>query len=173
MDPTTDLARRIERGRAAIAGLAGRVEAGEPWPLSVAFGVEPEARWGPKETLAHVAEMLPFWQGEIERILWAVAVDPAAEPVAFGRVQANELRIGVIERDRTLPPAELLSRIDGGTQRFLRRLAELSPADLARRGVHQTLGEMTVEGIAVEFVAQHLEDHVRQLDESLDATVSA
>jgi hypothetical protein len=83
--------------------------------------------------------------------------------VPFGRVAANELRIGVIERDRSLPARELFDRVDSGVERLARRLAGLSPADAARRGVHATLGEMSVAAIASRFVAGHLEEHVAQL----------
>ena len=67
-DLPTDLD-RLADARAAYAALATRVAAGEPWPLAAAFGTEPEASWGPREVLAHVAEMLPFWLGELERVV--------------------------------------------------------------------------------------------------------
>ena len=56
---------RLEALHATYAGLRSQVVAGEPWPLATAFGTEPEAAWGPPELLAHVAEMLLFWLGEL------------------------------------------------------------------------------------------------------------
>lgn len=159
-----ELIGRIERAAEAIASERERVEAGEPWPLSARFGTEPEASWGPRETLAHVAEMLSFWHGEIERILAG-----STEPVPFGRVSTNELRIGVIERDRSLPLRELFGRLEAGAMRLTRRLAELSPAEAARTGVHPTLGVLTVRKAAERFVAGHLEEHVAQIAAILDA----
>jgi hypothetical protein len=158
-----DLAQRLRAAGATLAALAPRVEAGRPWPLSATFGVEPEASWGPPETLAHVAEMLPFWTGEIERVL-----DGREDvPVPFGRVAANALRIGVLERDRSLPPRELLARIETGVDRLARRLAELPPEAAHRRGVHPTLGELSVAEIAARFAVGHLEDHAEQLRATL------
>ncbi|HEY7591238.1 MAG TPA: DinB family protein [Candidatus Limnocylindrales bacterium] len=154
-----DLIDRVRKGTAAIAALQPRVQAGEPWPLSTQFGTEPEASWGPPETLAHVAEMLPFWLGEIERIL----AGPAATPVPFGRVAADQLRIGIIERDRSLPVGELFARIEAGAARFTSRLSQLSAADAAREGAHPRLGPLTVRQVADRFVASHLEEHVEQL----------
>ena len=84
---------RLDHAGRALAALEPAVRAGEPWPLSASIGVEPEAHWGPPEVLAHLAEMLPFWLGEIERVL---AGSP--EPVPFGRVASNEIRVAVIER---------------------------------------------------------------------------
>lgn len=156
----------VDRLRAAAAdatSLRGRVESGAPWPLSDRFGTEPEATWGPPETLAHAAEMLPFWAGEIERVL---AGTP--QPVPFGRVASDALRIGIIGRDRSLPPRELLSRIDSDATRLARRLAELSPAQAGRVGRHPTLGELSVVRIADRFVVSHLEEHVEQLRATLD-----
>ena len=130
--------------------------------MSERFGAEPEASWGPPEALAHIAEMLPFWQGEIERILAG-----PIEPVPFGRLATDELRVGVIERDRSLPPRELFGRVAAGAERMARRLAELSPAEAGRRGLHPRLGEMSVAEVTGRFVAGHLEEHADQLTEIL------
>lgn len=159
-----ELIGRIERAVEALASRRDGIEAGEPWPLSARFGTEPEASWGPRETLAHVAEMLPYWHGEIERILAG-----SGEPVPFGRVASNELRIGVIERDRSLPLRELFGRIEADAGRLTRRLRELSPAESDRTGVHPTRGVLTVSQAAERFVAGHLEEHAVQIAEILDA----
>ena len=154
------LAARIRAAAAALAELAPAVERGRPWALSEDFSHAPEAHWGPPETLAHVAEMLPYWTGEIERVL-----DGPAEggPTPFGRTGDDPQRLGILERDRTLPPRELFARIDAGADRLARRLESLGGTDGERLGVHRTVGELTVAGIAERFVAGHLEEHVRQL----------
>lgn len=154
-----ELIERIERAAEALRDLRPGIEAGEPWPLSTDFGTAPESTWGPREALAHVAEMLPFWTGEIARVV----VTGAPQPVPFGRVQSDVLRIGVLERDRTLPLGELFERIDAGTDRIAGRLEAISPADAARRGVHPRLGELTATEIAERLVVGHLEEHVQQL----------
>ncbi len=162
---TDDLARLADRLRAAAASvveLQPAIEAGAPWPLSGHFGTEPESRWGPPETLAHVAEMLPFWTGELERVLAA-----STEPAPFGRVITDALRIAVIERDRTLPPRELFGRIATASERLARRLRELDAGQSSRRGIHPKLGEMTAAQIAERFVAVHLEEHAAQLRDLL------
>jgi hypothetical protein len=150
---------RLQAASVRIAALQPVVEAGAPWPLSRNFGTEPEASWGPPETLAHVAEMLPFWLGEIERV-----IEGPVEPVPFGRVATDHIRLLVLERDRSLPPRELFGRIADGTARLARRLSELAPGEAARRGLHARLGEMTVDAIADRFVVSHLEEHAQQLE---------
>ena len=152
-----ELQRRLTASRAALSELRAPVEAGEPWPLAAAFGTEPEADWGPREVLAHVAEMLPFWLGEWER----VQAGSGDAPVPFGRLSTDMLRIGLIGRDRTLPLRELFGRIDDGIDRWLGRLD--AGFDGRRRGLHVTLGEFAADAIAERFVVGHLEEHVEQL----------
>jgi DinB superfamily len=160
-----EMGRAIARMRESVTGfgaLRAAVVGREPWPLAERFGTEPEASWGPPEVLAHVEEMLPYWLGEVERILAG-----SAEPVPFGRVATDALRNGIIERDRTLPARELFDRIDADVDRYARRLPELGAADLARHGLHPRWGEMTVADILDGLVVRHLEEHVVQLRDAL------
>jgi hypothetical protein len=161
-EPLADQLERLRRTRRALRDLRPAVMAGEPWPLAERFGTEPEARWGPPEVLAHVAEMLPFWLGELERILAA-----PVEPAPFGRVATDELRIATIERDRTLPARELFDRIDSTIDRLERRLPELNAAEAGRLGIHSTRGEMTLAETTERFVVGHLEEHAAQLRDAL------
>ncbi len=159
-EPST-LSALAQRLGIAVAGLAAnhaRIDAAEPWPLAADFGPGPEASWGPRELLAHVAEMMPYWLGEIELVL---AGGP--EPVPFGRTQANPNRLAAIERDRTLPIGELYARIEAGAERYARRLPALTTADASRRGLHPVLGELPLTTILERMVVRHAEDHVRQL----------
>jgi hypothetical protein len=155
---------RLRRAVGELVALAPAVDAGAPWPLSDSFGIEPEAHWGPPEVLAHLAEMTPYWTGEIERVL-----DGPDDPVPFGRVASNELRVAIIERDRSLPARELLSRIESDAERLARRLEALDERLTSRRGLHPTRGTLTVAQIADTFVVSHLEEHVVQLREVLAA----
>jgi DinB family protein len=156
----------IGRLRTAVAAMTATfpaLEAGRPWPLHIVeHDAGPESTWGPTEVLAHVAEMLPYWLGEIERVL-----DGSPEPVPFGRTVADRVRVLTIERDRTLPPRDLLDRIDATAERYARRFATLSPEKQSRRGLHPTSGEMTVAEILERFVVGHAEGHVVQLAETL------
>jgi len=161
---TDELADRLAAGAAGIEALRPGVVAGEPWPLSEAYGAEPESDWGPKEVLAHVGEMLPYWLGQAEAI---IATPAAGEAPPFGRVATDETRIARIGADRRLPAGELLDRIGESAAVAATRLRALTPADQARSGVHPRLGEMTIPAIFERFMIGHLEEHVRQLSEIL------
>jgi DinB superfamily len=155
---------RMTRAATEIGALRGPIEAARPWPLRLVSGDGPEAEWGAPEILAHVAEMLQYWLGEMERV-----VDGTPEPVAFGRVATDPLRTMTIERDRTLPPGELISRIKSSVARYAARLPQLSTADWEKRGLHPRLGEMTVAAILPRFVVGHIEEHAIQLREAIAA----
>jgi len=152
----------IRSARIGLEATRPAVEAGAPWPLATIFDHSDEAQWGPGEVLAHVAEMVPYWLGEMERVLAG-----APEPVPFGRVATDTVRIDVLERDRTLPPGALYDRILNDLALFERRLATLTAGDLAKRGLHPRRGEMTVGEMPDRFISGHLAEHVVQLGELL------
>ena len=152
-------AARLEAAAAAIVALRDRGERAGPWPLAELYGTETEASWGPPELLAHLEEMLPYWLGEIERILDG----PPGTAVAFGRVATDPVRIGVIGRDRTVPLRELFARLEADAGRVAARLRELSVDEAERLGAHPSRGELTVVDIVERFVVGHLEEHVGQL----------
>jgi hypothetical protein len=135
---------------------------GTPWPVGDGGPQVDEEVWGPGEVLAHVAEMLPFWLGEMERIL---AAQPG-EVADFGRTADDQVRTLTIARDATLPARELFDRIAAGVERYRRRLPELSAADLGRTGRHRTRGELSVSALLERFAVAHLEEHASQLAEA-------
>jgi hypothetical protein len=159
---------RMTSAAAAIDALRGPIQARQPWPMGPVTGDGPEAEWGPPEVLAHTAEMLQYWLGEMERVL---AGSP--EPVPFGRIASDPLRTLTIERDRTLPTGELINRIQSTVGRYAARMPQLSAEDWARRGLHPRLGEMTVAAMLERFVVTHLEEHAIQLTESLTGRAPA
>jgi DinB superfamily len=159
-----DLAGRLRGAGSQLLALRDPLVAGEPWPLSAAYGTEPEADWGPREVLAHVNEMLPYWATQLRLI---VAGDPA-EATPFGRIATDPTRVGRIEADRELAVGDLLDRIATGLAIVEDVLAGLSEADLERRGVHSTRGELTVGASAERFLVSHLVEHVEQLQGILD-----
>ena len=85
----------------------------------------------------------------------------------FGRTADDPLRLGVIDRDRSLPLRVLFARIDAGLGGWAERLATLTPGERERIGVHPRLGEMPAPAILERFVLGHAEDHVAQLTDIL------
>ncbi len=138
--------------------LRGAVEATPPPPDEPATAHS----WVPREILAHSAEMLPYWMGEVERVLAG-----PNQPVPFGRTTADEIRTMTVDRDRSVAISELYSRLTSSVDRVASRLLQIDDAGCARRGLHPTLGEMTVLELMERFMSGHLEEHARQLEEAL------
>jgi hypothetical protein len=157
-----DLDSRLAAASQRLDGLAANLRAGGPWPLADRFDHAPEAAWGPRETLAHLEEMLPYWLGEAERIL-----DDPSGGATLGRAATNGVRLAIIDRDRTLPIRELVARVQVGIHRWRRYLRELDASSLERGGMHVTLGAVTVTDVATRFAVGHLEDHLDQLEETI------
>jgi threonine dehydratase len=141
------------------ARLRGHARAGLPGGLT-----EPdeggEERWDAGQVWAHLAEFVPFWEGQVRKIVDA----RSAEPVPFGRTKANPQRGEAIERDRGLSTDVLLRRITDQID-ALGQTLEALPADAWQaRGLHSRLGEMTMPEIMERFLVGHLEEHAEQLD---------
>lgn len=158
--PATPAARLLERLGAVLERLERLAVVEKPPGLT-----EPDPdtgeRWEWGHVWAHLAEFIPYWLGEVHRIL---AAPPEEGPVAFGRVKTDPGRVAAIERDRGQPVAELADRMAGQVVELRRMIEELSPEAWRRRGLHQTLGEMDLPGIFEMFLVGHLEDHAAQLD---------
>ena len=150
---------RLRTARDRLVRMRPRIEQSAPPPESLPRHRE----WVEREVLAHVDEMLPYWLGEIERVL----VGPV-EPVPFGRPPTDLVRTLTVDRDRTLPIPELYARLDNSLERVLRRLLELDERQVSRRGFHNQRGEMTVRQIVEIMLAEHIEEHCRQIAVALE-----
>jgi hypothetical protein len=170
MSTMSELADRLDAAGAAIAAMGSAIADGEPWALTETYGPGPESEWGPREVLAHVAEMIPYWLGEIERIVDA-GVGPegakaggTAAP-AFGRLEDDPVRVQIIGRDRTFPSRELLARIDGEAGRAADRFRTLQESEANYLGRHVTRGDLSIAEIAERLIVGHVEGHVSQLQD--------
>jgi DinB superfamily len=117
-------------------------------------------RWDHGQVWAHLGEFVPYWIEQARLV--ADASNP--EPVSFGRVKSDPVRVAAIERDRTLPPGQVMARLSGQLADLRAFLAGLSAEGWERRGLHPTLGEMEMPRIVEEFMVGHLESHADQLD---------
>ena len=159
-----DLAGRLRDAGTALLGLRGPLVAAEPWPLSIAWGTEPEADWGPREVLAHLNEMLPYWTAQLGDVL----AGDSTTAVPFGRVATDSSRLRRIGEDRQKSTGELLDEIEVGLGRAVAFTARLSSAEGERRGLHSTRGELTVGASVERFLVHHFEEHVDQIRAILD-----
>jgi uncharacterized damage-inducible protein DinB len=112
--------------------------------------------WTLTEDLAHVAEMLGYWSGEIERI----RLQPGT---SFGRVASNPERIRFIEEHAQDTPEQLSALLQQGQAQAVALLERLQPADLEKVGQHVKFGSQTIGRALQEWLLDHLEEHLHQL----------
>jgi hypothetical protein len=152
--------RRLRDAAADLAALEPAIREAGPWPLAPVFDHSDEAAWGPPEILAHIDEMIPYWLGELARILEAPV---EAGPAPFGRLATDDVRIALIARDRTVPLSELFARAGSSANRAAARIDSLTDSDLDRVGRHPARGDVGIDAFLERFLVGHLEEHVRQL----------
>lgn len=156
-----DVTARFDDARRRVEATRAGVLAGDPWPLSARFDHTPEASWGPPEILAHLVEMVPFWERELDRVARAA---PDAPPTPFGRIATDADRLAEIERLRTMPPVELYRLLDDALASIADRWADWPPAARASIGLHPTRGELSVEAGVERFILSHVGEHIDQLE---------
>lgn len=122
-----------------------------------------EERWEAGQVWAHLAEFPGYWMNQIRGIL-AKRDSGVPEPIPFGRLRTDPGRVGAVERDRYTDPASLLRRVRESLAWVGDELRALPEDAWQVRGLHPTLGEMTVRPIVERFIVGHLEEHADQLD---------
>jgi hypothetical protein len=122
-------------------------------------------RWDSGQVWSHLAEFIPFWVAQAERLVHSTAT----EPPPFGRTKTSPDRIAAIERGRHLPRDQLLQAVleDISDLRFF--IDDLSLSSWEIRGRHERLGVMSMQRIVEEFLVGHIEEHAAQL-EALDGS---
>ncbi len=123
-------------------------------------------QWDAGQVWSHLAEILPYWYGEIVDVVVAAGSD---EPVPFGRIKSNPGRIAAIAERRDLDPTENFALCEAGMAQWRAWLADTATdEDWGRVGRHQSLGDMDLHRMLDEFVVGHLEEHADQLDQLRD-----
>ncbi len=66
-------------------------------------------QWDAGQAWAHVAEFVPYWQTEMQKVV--AGVEQGVGPVPFGRTSADPGRVGAIEAGRHEPPDQQMARL--------------------------------------------------------------
>lgn len=148
--------RRVMEARARLQALpeAGAGVLGPPDPAT-------GERWDRGNVLGHMANILPFWTGQVEGVLTGGTWVGRGKT---GYVQRKE----AIEAGRHRRESELRAEIERGIAGLLALLERIEPDDLARTVEHRRAAEArikTLEQVLDDTLVRHLEAHVRQLEE--------
>src|SRR5262245_36392003 len=136
----------------------------ENLPAEVVYREPGPGEWPVMSTLAHVAEMLPYWAHQ--------ATDVARRPgEPFGRHLDDPARLGAISEhgqdslDGTVP------RIRAGLAECVALLRALPTDAWALAGQHPARGSMTIEQFVDAFLVAHAHEHAEQIRATLATVV--
>jgi uncharacterized damage-inducible protein DinB len=138
----------------------------EELPREVLYREPRAGEWTVINTLAHVAEILPYWAHQAEAILRS----PGAP---FGRTHEDPDRIAAVEQHAADTLAEVLERVRRGLDESLSTLRSIPAAEWGKAGVHSRRGSMTITDVVDSFLCSHAEEHLRQIRETLGALATA
>jgi len=157
MSTSTELLQRVNAVEQRLA-----TRAALPVNPAVLTGADPSTgeQWDAGQVWAHLAEFIPYWI-EQARLVAAAGLD---EPVEFGRTRTDPSRVAAIARDRRQPLSVLWSETHADIEWLRRFLESVDESAWMARGLHPTLGIMTLERLVDEFLVGHLEEHAEQLD---------
>jgi len=126
------------------------------------YKVPAENEWTIMQGLAHIAEFMPYWAGEIEKLV--------AEPGRkFGRAMQDEGRLRGVSEHETDSLEYIKRALPGSYARLDEVLGKLKDRDLELTGQHIRYGEKPLAWFIEEFVTGHLSGHVGQIKECLEA----
>src|SRR5260370_35544872 len=109
------------------------------------YEVPAEDEWTIIQNLADIVEIMPYWAGEIEKLV--------AEPGRnFGRTQQDEGRLRAINEHGTDSLDEIKGALPGSYARLDEVLGSLRDSDLELTGRHVRYGEKPLEWFVEGFV---------------------
>ena len=150
---------RIQRLETSVQRLVAEVER---LPANVLYREPSAGEWPVMSTLAHVAEILPYWAHQAE----SIARSPGAP---FGRTAEDPGRIAAVDQHSRDALEAIVARIRASLDESVRTLRSL-PADAwAQAGQHPTRGSMTAADVIDRFLLNHVEEHTTQITATLAA----
>jgi hypothetical protein len=119
-----------------------------------------ENEWTIMQNLAHIVEIMPYWAGEIEKLV-------ATPGQNFGRTAQDERRLTAINEHGTDSLEQIKAVLPGSYARLDEVLSSLRDSDLELTGQHIRYGEKPVGWLVEEYVTGHLSGHLEQIKECL------
>ena len=121
-----------------------------------------ENEWTIMQNLAHLVEFMPYWAGEIEKLM----TTPGAN---FGRTIQDERRLRAISEHSSDSLKQIKAVLPDSYTRLEEVLSKLKDSDLTVTGIHPRYGEKDLDWIIEDFVTGHLRGHVEQIKAAMAA----
>lgn len=132
-------------------------------PDDVLYREPQPGEWPVMSTLAHLAELLPYWSHEAA----ALAASPGKAEV--GRTHEDPQRLGAIEQHGHDSLASIVPSIRSALDECTRTLRSIPDEGWSAVGQHVRGMPISAEEIVQRFVVNHAEEHARQIHATLDA----
>lgn len=123
-----------------------------------------ENDWSALQVIGHMTEMIPYWLAHVRTVM------DAAEPPRFGRTLDAPERLAAVDPSALRDPDELMRLLGNEIQTAASAMRQLTPAERAKKGIHNRLGEITVADMLEQLVVAHAEDHFRQVQSALQTS---
>jgi uncharacterized damage-inducible protein DinB len=147
----------LERLRRTPQRLAASVQGLSPETLQQ----KRDGKWSIQENAGHLLDLEPLWDKRLDDY---EAGATELHPADLENRKTHE----AAHNDR--PIAEMLAEFAAVRGRIVDRIARMTPAELARTGLHPRLRQpMSVVDLCF-FVAEHDDHHLRTIDELREAT---
>jgi hypothetical protein len=115
-----------------------------------------ENEWTIMQNLAHIVEFMPYWAGEIEKLV--------AEPGRnFGRTAQDEGRLRGISEHAKDSLASIKAALPVSYAKLDEVLGNLKDSDLELTGMHVRYGEKPLGWFIEDLVTDHLSGHEEQI----------
>jgi len=122
-----------------------------------------EEEWSIMQIVAHLNEAVPYWLGEVDRVV--------AEPGSkWGRGLVDPARLAAVATPDELNVEEEIATLKGLQQQVSERLSNLSEAQLTAENPHRNFerfGNKPVSFIINHFIAEHANTHYGQIQRNL------
>jgi hypothetical protein len=120
-----------------------------------------ENEWTIMQNLAHIVEFMPYWAGEIEKLV--------AEPGRnFGRTAQDGGRLRGISEHAKDSLASIKAALPVSYARLDEVLGNLKDSDLELTGKHVRYGEKPLGWFIEDLVTDHLSGHEEQIKRCLE-----
>ena len=135
-------------------------------PADVLYREPAPGEWPVMTTLAHLAELLPYWSHE--------AADLAASPgKVVGRTHEDPQRLGAIEQHGHDSLADIVPSIRAALDECLATLRGIPSESWSAVGQHVRGGPITPDELVSRFVVNHAREHADQIHATLQALRTA
>src|SRR5689334_7057371 len=118
------------------------------------------------ETLAHIAEFMPYWMNEFSKIV----NEPGSR---FGRTAEDVGRLAAIRDHGHEALSNMRADLEQSYTYLDSRLSNFKDSDLEIVGQHVKYGERAIGNFMDELVVKHLAAHVVQIQEALKVLASS